>query len=124
MKSMLVKTTKQGKFFEYDVFANTVDQAKKYLPVGAGDVVWICENPVHLQYFGKAPAVLGQVLLVGDTLLFNTGVKGLIRKVLKTTPAFITFQVEEDGKLYERRIGKNRYAPCTDATFERWLTTQ
>jgi len=122
MRKMIVKIKIEGgRSSTYDVSAPSRAVALQVVAKRPGTVIWVCENTVHLIGFGEAPAVVGADLRVGDTLRFNYGGTALLTRIKSQTPAFITFEILEEGKPYERRIGKKRFVPVTDETFERCL---
>ena len=88
-----------------------------------GEVIWICQNPVRLQSYGFAPTVQAKHLIAGDILRHNYGSTSEVIGVIDQTDAFITFQVMESGRLYDKKCGKERYVPVTSETFERHIST-
>lgn len=124
---MLVKVNQNGTNTHIIMFAKDRDDATDKIEKASEKrnksikIIWICDQPVHLQSFGLAPSVPGEKLQIGDTMMFNRGGTSEIKAILKETPAFITFQIEEAGQLYERKVGKTRFVPVTDETFERYL---
>jgi len=71
---------------------------------------------IQLQEIGFVPAKMGADVKVGDVLVWNYGYKSPVIAVLKETAAFTTFQIEEEGKLYERRIKKDRLVGCIETS--------
>jgi len=66
------------------------------------------QSLIHLQGYGEAKAKPAKEFKVGEKMLWNYGGKTMTKAILKETKCFITFQIEEDGELYERRLKKNR----------------
>ena len=59
---------------------------------------------VHLQSYGKAPAVLVSDLKVGDYILYNYGYKSQVKSITPKGKASVVVETEsaKDGKLYDR----------------------
>lgn len=68
---------------------------------------------IQLQSVGFVPAKLGEDVKIGDVLVWNFGYGTPVKAVLSESKAYRTFQIEENGKLYERRIKRNRLVGCT-----------
>ena len=68
---------------------------------------------IHLQGIGRFQAKKASEFKVGDKLVWNGGFTSKITKIKKKTPSQIVFEVKSDGKLYDKRINKDRLVAYT-----------
>jgi len=113
----LVAVLRGGRKVFYEVYARNDDEAKAKTSV-KGEVLWVTSNVVHLQSWGKSPAIKGDDIQVGDVFRFNFGGTARVLEVVSETKAFRTFAIEENGKRFERRYKRTSLVPVTDETFE------
>lgn len=71
------------------------------------------KNTVQLQSVGHVVGTVASELKIGDTMVWNWGGTSTIKKLLKETNCFLTFQTEAENmngvlELYERRLKKTR----------------
>jgi hypothetical protein len=67
-------------------------------------------DSIHLQGIGRVPAKKVSDFKIGDKFMWNYGYTSKVIGLKKTTPSQITFIIEDNGKLYEKRMNKNRLA--------------
>lgn len=63
---------------------------------------------VWLQGIGAILGKKAEEIVVGDTLVWNYGYTSVVKAILAETPKTVTLQVEDSGKLFERKFNKNR----------------
>lgn len=63
---------------------------------------------VHLVGVGKHPACLARQLKPGDQLVFDRGVKGVLKDKQETTPAFLTLVVQVGKSIEEIKVRKDK----------------
>ena len=66
----------------------------------------------HLQGIGSHTAKQAQDFSIGETMVWNYGGTSIVTGITKNTPAFITFEIESNGKTYTRRLNKTRLVAC------------
>ena len=81
---------------------NTKGQRARFKKANLGNRNWA--GWVHLQSYGKAPAVLVSDLKVGDYILYNYGYKSQVKSITPKGKASVVVETEsaKDGKLYDR----------------------
>ena len=63
---------------------------------------------VHLVGVGKHPACLARQLKPGDQLVFDRGVKGILKDKQETTPAFLTLIVQVGKSTEQIKVRKDK----------------
>ena len=81
---------------------NTKGERARFKKANLGNRNWA--GWVHLQSYGKAPAVLVSDLKVGDYILYNYGYKSQVKSITPKGKASVVVETEsaKDGKLYDR----------------------
>lgn len=64
---------------------------------------------IQLQSIGKRKATEAKNIKVGDTLIWNFGYTTKVLEIVKETAHTIIIRsINESGKIYDRRLGKER----------------
>ncbi len=63
---------------------------------------------VWLQGFGLHISKPADEVKVGDTLVWNYGLTSVVESISDISPKFLLFSLRSDGKLYPRRMKKDR----------------
>ncbi len=81
---------------------NTKGERARFKKANLGNRKW--SGWVHLQSYGKAPAVLVSDLKVGDYILYNYGYKSQVKSITPKGKASVVVETEsaKDGKIYDR----------------------
>ena len=81
---------------------NTKGERARFKKANLGNRNWA--GWVHLQSYGKAPAVLVSDLKVGDYILYNYGYKSQVKSITPKGKASVVVETEsaKDVKLYDR----------------------
>ncbi len=81
---------------------NTKGERARFKKANLGNRNWA--GWVHLQSYGKAPAVLVSDLKVGDYILYNYGYKSQVKSITPKGKASVVVETEsaKDGKIYDR----------------------
>jgi hypothetical protein len=97
-----VSSTLEQRFPDSVFLRNTKGERARFKKANLGNRKW--SGWVHLQSYGKAPAVLVSDLKVGDYILYNYGYKSQIKSITPKGKASVVVETEsaKDGKLYDR----------------------
>ena len=81
---------------------NTKGERARFKKANLGNRNWA--GWVHLQSYGKAPAVLVSDLKVGDYILYNYGYKSQVKSIKPKGKASVVVETEsaKDGKIYDK----------------------
>ena len=64
---------------------------------------------VWLQGIGAIAGKKAEEIVVGDVLVWNYGYTSEVKAILGETSKTVTLQIEDGGKLFERKFKKDRY---------------
>ena len=68
---------------------------------------------IHLQGIGEKPAKPAKEIKVGDVLIWNFGVKSIVKSITETKSGkSINILEDYDGKVYKRRLLKTSLVAC------------
>ena len=97
-----MSSTLEQRFPDSVFLRNTKGERARFKKANLGNRKW--SGWVHLQSYGKAPAVLVSDLKVGDYILYNYGYKSQIKSITPKGKASVVVETEsaKDGKLYDR----------------------
>jgi len=97
-----VSSTLEQRFPDSVFLRNTKGERARFKKANLGNRKW--SGWVHLQSYGKAPAVLVSDLKVGDYILYNYGYKSQVKSITPKGKASVVVETEsaKDGKLYDR----------------------
>jgi len=97
-----VSSALEQRFPDSVFLRNTKGERARFKKANLGNRNWA--GWVHLQSYGKAPAVLVSDLKVGDYILYNYGYKSQIKSITPKGKASVVVETEsaKDGKLYDR----------------------
>jgi len=97
-----VSSALEQRFPDSVFLRNTKGERARFKKANLGNRNWA--GWVHLQSYGKAPAVLVSDLKVGDYILYNYGYKSQVKSITPKGKASVVVETEsaKDGKLYDR----------------------
>lgn len=97
-----MSSTLEQRFPDSVFLRNTKGERARFKKANLGNRKW--SGWVHLQSYGKAPAVLVSDLKVGDYILYNYGYKSQVKSITPKGKASVVVETEsaKDGKLYDR----------------------